>query len=638
MNKPFRAKIISVFICFCVLFSIVAFKAFFIQVVNQSKLSAYSRSQTVRVAEVYPNRGNIYDRNGNPLAINIETYSLFALPKNIINLKETVRSLNRVAPELKFWDIFTKLKGQTKYTWIARKLPLKIAQVEKIKSIAGIYIEAVPKRIYPNKELLSQTLGFVGLDNKGLSGLEYALDAQLRGRPRVIKYLKDAKGRAIKFETEENDEVNHDVSLTIDKDLQAISEKALKDAVIKYNGISGGVGVIDSQSGEILAVANYPTYDLTNVTSADVNSRKLSFVTDPIEPGSVFKIFTVASALENKIATPDTNYYCEQGKYLVGDHYISEAEAKKKYEWLSVDEIIRYSSNIGTTKIAFDLTFPKLRTTLQSLNFGEKTGVEIPGESRGIFPNKENVSPISLSNISFGQGIAVTGIQLLSAYAAISNGGLYYRPTIIKSDKEKKPFRVFSEKTSLELSKMLVNAVEKGTGTNAIIPHFSIAGKTSTAQRPNRMGGYSGYTPGFVGFPINVQNRFVIFAYVDGVFGPLYYGNEVAAPIFKKIAEYILLKNKEFDHVARDTTDGNSDEKVLDNITMRESSVRYMGEGTIPNFIGLDKSTATKLAEKLNIILEHRGMGLVTQQSIVSGVKFEETARMSLYYNVPKYE
>jgi cell division protein FtsI (penicillin-binding protein 3) len=638
MNKQFRAKIISVFICFCVLFSFVVFKAFFIQVVNQKNLSAYSRSQTVRVAEVYPNRGNIYDRNGNPLAINVETYSLFALPKNIVNLKETVRALNRATPELKFWDVFTKLKGQTRYTWIARKLSLKISQVEQIKKISGIYIEAVPKRIYPNKELLSQTLGFVGVDNKGLSGLEYAFDNELRGKPRIIKYLKDAKGRAIKFETEEKDEVNHDISLTIDKDLQAISERALRDAVVKYNGVSGGVGVIDSQTGEILAVANYPTYDLTNVTSADVNSRKLSFVTDPIEPGSTFKIFTVASALENKLATPETNYYCEQGKYLVGDHYISEAEAKKKYEWLSVDEIISYSSNIGTTKIAFDLTFPKLKTTLQSLNFGEKTGIEIPGESRGIFPNKENVSPISLSNISFGQGIAVTGIQLLSAYAAISNGGLYYRPTIIKTEKEKKPLRVFSEKTAKELSRMLVNAVEKGTGTNAIIPHFTIAGKTSTAQRPNRSGGYSGYTPGFVGFPINIQNRFVIYAYVDGVFGPLYYGNEVAAPIFKKIAEYILLKNKEFDHIARDTVAVNSEEKVLDNITVRESSVRYMGEGTIPNFVGLDKTAAAKLAEKLNIILEHRGMGIVTEQSIISGVKFEETARMTLYYNVPKYE
>jgi len=638
MNKTFRAKIIFSFFCFCFLFLTVAIKAFYVQVINQKRLLSYSRSQTVRVAEVYPNRGNIFDRNGNPLAINVETYSLFALPKNIKDLKEAVRAINRAAPELKFWDLYSKLKGRTKYTWIARKISLKLSQVEEIKKINGIYIEAVPKRVYPNKELLSQTLGFVGIDNKGLSGLEYLFDSQLRGKPKIIKYLKDAKGRAIKFETTEKDEVNHDIYLTIDKDLQAISEKALKDAVVQYNGISGGVGVIDSESGEILAIANYPTYDLTDVKAADNISRKLSYVTDPIEPGSVFKIFTVASALENKLATPETNYYCEQGKYLVGDHYISEAEAKKKFEWLSVDEIIRYSSNIGTTKIAFDLTFPKLKKTLESLNFGEKTGIEIPGESRGIFPNKENVSPISLSNISFGQGIAVTGVQLLAAYAAISNGGQYFRPTIIKTDKPKKPIRVMSEKTSQELTKMLVNAVEKGTGAYAIIPNFSIAGKTSTAQRPNKNGGYSGYSPGFAGFPINVKNKFVIYAYIDGVFGPVYYGNDVAAPIFKKIAEYILLRNKEFDHISRDNVATNTEEKVLDNITMRESSVRYMGDGTIPNFIGLDKSAASKLAEKLNIILEHRGMGIVTDQSILSGVKFEDTARMTLNYNVPKYE
>src|SRR5690606_37304966 len=315
--------------------------------------------------------------------------------------------------------------------------------------LKGIYIEAVPKRIYPNGELAAQVLGFVGVDNVGLAGVEYEFDKKLRGEPSILKYVKDAKGRPIKFESTHHQTQSHDLELTIDKDLQAIAEKALKDAVDHHQARGGGVGVMDAATGEILAVANYPTYDPNKLRGSKDSDRKLSFVTAPIEPGSTFKIVTVASALENNIAKPETNYYCEQGRMVIDGHTVTESDSRKKYEWLSVSDIIKDSSNIGTTKIAFDLTFPRLKKTLVDFGFGEKTNLRLPGESRGIFTDQNNVSPIRLSNISFGQGIATTGVQMLAAYAAIANGGEYVEPRIVVDPKrEIKKKRIISKETA----------------------------------------------------------------------------------------------------------------------------------------------------------------------------------------------
>jgi cell division protein FtsI (penicillin-binding protein 3) len=269
--------------------------------------------------------------------------------------------------------------------------------------------------MYPNHDVASQVLGFVGIDNVGLAGLEYLYNDDLKGEPRIVKYVRDAKGRAIKFESEDIGGTAKDITLSIDKDLQAMAEKYLKEAVDKFDAESGGFGVMDAETGEILAVGNYPNFDPNDVNKSKEVHRKLAFATDPIEPGSTFKTFTVISALENNIAKPETAFYCERGELEVEGHIISEAESKKKFEWLTVSEILRHSSNIGTTKLAFDLTYPKLKKTLTRFGFGEKTGVEFPGESRGIFVNKDNVPPLSLSNISFGQGVATTGMQMPSS-------------------------------------------------------------------------------------------------------------------------------------------------------------------------------------------------------------------------------
>lgn len=631
-----KSKVGVVFLFFAAAFLIILGKAFYLQIFNQKELIKYSKGQIFRERKIYPNRGHIYDRRGFPLAINVQTWSIFVIPKQIKGTRFSYKKLAKIVPKLNYKKIRGITKDRKRYTWLARKISLTDKQVKQIKKIKGIYLEPVPKRFYPNNELLAQTLGFVGIDNTGLAGVEYHFDELLKGKAKVFKYIKDAKGRAIKYETEILKEDARDIYLTIDKDLQAVAEKSLKDAVIKYNALKGGIGVMDTTTGEILAMANYPTFNPNSISDSKPGNRKLAFVSDPFEPGSIFKSFTVASALEHKLARPDTNYYCEKGAFAVGDHVINEAEKSKGYEWLSMSEIIKYSSNIGTTKIAFDLTFPRLKETLKNFNIGEKTGIEIPGESRGIFADKENLTPLKLSNISFGQGVATTGIQILAAYASLANGGLYVKPTIIKKENYKpKKLRIISEKTAEEITKMLVAVVEEGTGSKARIPFFQMAGKTSTAQRPAKGGGYEGYIPGFVGYPVNVDKRFVIYVYLDGPIGKNYFGNLVAAPVFKKVAKFLIYKNKEFNNLAGL---GKDREGPILALVKKGPDDRHMGENEIPNFIGLDKRSTIGLAQKKSLKLVHLGIGVVTSQSpspkSVIGVK----KTVELIYSPPKYE
>ncbi len=628
------------------LFVFVFAKAFYIQVINSKKLLEYSKSQIFREVKVYPNRGNIYDRNGSPLAINIQTYSIFTIPKNVKD-RSTYRKLAKIVPQLKYSVIKSKIFKRTRYTWLARKILLTKDQVKKIKKIGsdygGIYIESVPKRIYPNHELLAQTLGVVGIDNTGLSGLEYYFDQYLRGRPKMIKYYKDAKGRPVKFESNDSVGDGEDLYLSIDKEIQSIAEVALKEAVIEHKGIKGGVGVLDSSTGEILAIANYPTFDPNDYSKSKTGNRKLSFITDPFEPGSILKTLTVAAAFDHHIARPDTNYYCEQGSFRVGKHIINEADVNEKFEWLSVSEIIKYSSNIGTTKIAFDLTFPRLRETLDAFGIGKKTGIELSGESRGIFTQKENVLPISLSNISFGQGVATTGIQILAAYGAIVNNGIYHRPTLIRGKNDLvEGVQVLEKSSAKEILKILLGVVEEGTGKNAKIQYFKIAGKTSTAQRPSRAGGYKGYNPGFIGFPLNIDKKFVIYAYVEDPQGKFYYGNIVAAPIFKKIAQYMLYKNKEFSQLAIIPESlGIKNQRSFDTVTIKQAAPvrkRISGEGLVPDFIGLDKVSVLMLIKKVDLLYKEKGMGIVSSQFPKAGVEITEDMIIKIIYTPPEYE
>ncbi len=632
-----KSRIYFSFTIFLILYALVVLKAFKVQILDSEKLVKTSNSQMLRKVKIYPNRGTIYDRNGEPLAINIQTYSLFTIPKLLKGNYISYKKLSYIIPKLKYNEIRKKIHKRQKYTWLARNIRLTRKQVDKIDKLDGIFIQKNSSRFYPNHELLAQSLGFVGVDNSGLSGIEYKLNKKLRGKSKIIKYIKDAKGRPVKFESTGLDHDSTDIYLSIDKTLQALSEKYLKEAVIEHKALRGGVGIIDAGSGEILAIANYPTFDPNNLNSRSRGHRKLSFVSDPIEPGSIFKIFTVASAIENKIVNDKTYYYCEQGKLKVQNHIINEAEASHGHEWLSVEEIVKFSSNIGTTKIAFDLKYPRLKRTLEKFRIGRKIGIELPGESRGILTNKKNVEPLALSNISFGQGVATTGIQILGAYAAIANGGIYHHPTMLKKDKPGEGERILRKETAEKLEGMLIKAVSEGTGGNAKIKNFIIAGKTSTAQKAIKGEGYkSAYIPGFIGYPVNIKKRFVVYVYIEEPGNKQYYGNAVAAPVFKKITQAYLFHNKEYDHW--DNSFAQDDKNVIDSIKTKQAAVRINSRKVIPSFVGLDKKSSNKLAMRLNLKIKTKGIGIAKKQYPSAGAPIKKNTTVVIHYGPPSYE
>lgn len=632
-----KNKITFVYFMIAILFTAVVVKAFYVQIINSSKLMAYHNSQVVREVKIYPKRGHILDRSGNPLAINILKHNIFSFPKNTKSFTSKVQKMKKILPWLNAEKLIRKsLKRTGKFTWIARKANLTDKQIKELKKIEGIVVEGQSSRMYPNHELASQVLGFVGIDNDGLAGIEYQFNEKLKGVAQINKYYKDAKGRKIKHKSTFVESKSEDIQLSIDKDIQASLETYLKEGVIKHEAASGGAAVIDASTGEVWAMANYPTFDPNIINKASRNVRKLSFVTDPFEPGSVFKTLTIASALEHKVVKPDTNYYCERGKFRVGNHYINESDNNHVYEWLSVEDILKFSSNIGTTKIAFDLTYPNLKKTLDKFRIGKKTGIELPGESRGILDKKENVEPLRLSNISFGQGVATTGVHILSSYAAVANGGYFVKPTILKVKKAKdvKSKKILSKKITNQLQKMLVMAVEDGTGSRARVKHFTIAGKTSTAQRVDGKGRYNGYVSGFVGFPVSVDKKFVVFVYVDNP-KKGYYGNAVAAPIFQKIVKNILYKRKEYKQLAiRD----NKNSKGIDFVKTRLSATRKVIKGEMPNLMGLDKVSAFKLLDKTKMKYSHRGFGVVKRQTPSPGTPVSSGTLVRLEFKAPSYE
>lgn len=626
---------------FCLLFTVVVSKAFYIQVVNKQRLLNYAKSQFIREVKEYPNRGNILDRNGSPLAINVHVYNVFTIPKNKdAAFYRELKKLSHVVPELTYPKLKGLVQKRNKYTWLARKLRLSESQLAKMKKLEGIFLESHSERVYPNKELMAQTLGFVGVDNTGLAGIEFSMNKELKGKHRVVKYIRDAKGRPIKYETKSSDLVAEDIHLALDKDVQGALESYLKDSVDYHKAYRGGAAVMDAETGEIVAMANYPTFDPNRVAASSLDARKLAFVTDPFEPGSIFKTITVASALEHNVAKANTKFFCEGGKMRVQNHWVSEAESHEKFEWLTVSDILKFSSNVGTTKIAFSLKYPKLRQTLDKFQLAQKTGIEVKGESKGIVPYKakDKVRPLSLSNTSFGQGIATTAIQMLRSYAVIANGGYLVKPTLLKQEKSQliPENRIITQKTSEDITRMLVKAVNEGTGTSAIIPHYEIAGKTGTAQRVSPRGGYDGYIASFVGFPVNVNKKFVVMAYIDHPTANGYYGGVAAAPIVKKITQYILYKKKDFAQFAK--YDEKSNKVNMDTVQSQLASTqKVFAPGYMPNFIGLDKSSAVQMAQDRSISVELNGFGVVTKQSVPPGTPLAGNSNLRLQFEAPTY-
>lgn len=554
-----KAKIITVFIFICFLWTLLIFRAAYLQFLPHDKLNSLQARQFQTVVTLPSRRGTIFDTNGKELAMSAPSYSLYADPKILVEKKIVSEKLAKIIKQ-PAKDIFAKLKDPTKrFVWIDRLIEANHAEEIRELQIKGLGLVEDWKRVYPNDSLLGSTLGFLGKEGQALEGLELFRDKELRGEQKKVLTRRDARGRPLVqdgllfTETPQGKEMR----LTIDSDLQYFVESEMAQTIREHDADGGWAVVLDAQTSAIRAIASLPTFDPNTPQSATSFVRRNRALTDTFEPGSTLKTFVIANAIDNKIVKPSTKIFCENGHFKIGKRIIREAEKGHAQGTISVSEVLAFSSNIGTSKIALMMGDDKLKNGLLSFGFGEKSGVDLPGEAKGItvkLPWNDHL----IANVSFGQGITVTPLQLANAYAAIANGGVLNTPYIVESIKDAETGeaqitephqirRVVSADTAAKMRLMLVGVTsEKGTGVSAQVSGYNVAGKTGTAQKIKQVGkGYmkGGYIGSFGGFIPANDPKYVIFVGLDHPKKNGYYGSVVAAPLFSKIASYAVRKS-----------------------------------------------------------------------------------------------
>lgn len=548
-----KSRISFVIGLYVVMFGALLFRATFLQIVPHQKLNHLKERQFQSTIQIEPRRGVVYDRNGRELAVSIPVQSVFADPKIIKNRKQVAKQLAPVLGVSRE-SLMGKLKDKDKrFVWLQRRLSEESAQQIKKMSIYGIGFVEEWKRIYPNDNLFSQTLGFVNSEDRGISGLELSHDKLLRGDEKNIRIKRDARGRPLASESflfTEPPEGEH-LTLTVDSEIQFALESELERAVHDFQAEGATAVVLDAQTSAIRAMGSYPTFDPNSKSAAKPEMMRNRTVTDAFEPGSVMKTFVIAKGLKEGILDPEKLYFCENGVMKIGKRVIREAEASHNFKYLSVKDILGFSSNIGTTKIAFELGAEKVREGYLDFGFGQRTKIDFPGETKGILHDLP-WSDHLLSNNSFGHGMTASALQIANAYVAIVNGGLLNKPYLIEKgagideSTPRESQRVLTEEQSNVMRGMLVAATQaKRTGTQAQIEGFEVGGKTGTAQKVSpHSKGYipGGYISSFAGFFPAGQPKYVIYIMVDYP-KKAYYGSQVAAPVFARLASYMARKD-----------------------------------------------------------------------------------------------
>ncbi len=537
---------------FILLLSVSVARAFYLQIYEQERFAHLAEKQHLKVVQLTPSRGAIYDATNSALAVSIEMDSLFAEPRNMDDLAAAAAQLAPLLGSSKEL-LEKKLKGSKGFVWLARRLtPEVAAQIRKLE-IDGIGFIKEPKRFYPNAEIGSHVIGFTGLDPEGLEGVERKFDSTLLGNTGFMVTERDALGRDIgtRGMMTKNASTGQNLVLTIDKNIQYIAEKELA-AAVESSKAKGGVAVVmDPSSGKVLAMANYPTFNPNSFGKFSPQALRNRAITDSFEPGSTMKVFLIAAALEEKAVKADDAFNCENGSYNIGGRTIHDTH---RYGRLSVAEVLKYSSNIGAAKIGARLGPERLYSYLRGFGFGVKSNIDLPGEVSGYLRSKSQWYGVDLATISFGQGISISALQLVSAMSAIANGGTLMQPYVVDKviDAKGNPVKQFSPvskqkvispETAAIMARIMEGVVaEGGTGTAASVDGFKVAGKTGTAQKADPVTkGYSldKRTASFAGFIPSDKPRLAIIVVVDEP-RTSSYGGVVAAPAFSAIARQSL--------------------------------------------------------------------------------------------------
>jgi len=653
----------------------------YLQLFLHSEFMARAQRQQQRVIEITPKRGAIYDRNMHPLAMSIPVDSAFAVPGELGDQQLAARLLSGVLG-IPHEVLEARLESSRSFVWIARKLPPEKKEAVEALNLKGVYFQKENQRIYPKRDLASHVLGFVDLDEKGLGGIEYALDSQIRGKSEKIIVMADARQRWFDG-GEAQRERGANVILTLDEKVQYIAERELAAAMAKTHALAGTVIVMNPNNGEILALANWPKFNPNAANEVPAEARMNRAVTALYEPGSTFKLITLAAAFDQGITRPGEVFDCENGAVYVAGHRIRD---HKPFGMLNVAEILARSSDVGAIKIALRLGAPKFYDYIRAFGFGQLTGVDLPGESKGILRRLDNWSAISIGSISMGQEVGVTPIQLISAVSAIANGGMLYKPHVVAELRREnqlapteglpapaEPKKVIRPETAATLRRLMEGVVLEGTGKLAHLDGWTAAGKTGSAQKIDPATGRYSRTQliaSFTGFAPISNPAVTILVSLDSPVGQ-HEGGQVAAPVFRRIAEQVLpyldvprdvpigprlvqaaYKNREISDSAtlEDFTpadfSGQPDQPPAERPATKSKvgmtqtpqvtvAVEEGGDIEVPDFSGKTMREVTEICLRLGLDPVLIGSSLATNQAPAPGAKVKRGAKVTVQFGTP---
>jgi cell division protein FtsI (penicillin-binding protein 3) len=648
--KWMRIRISMTGVFFFLAFTVIFLRAYQLQILEASHLSSLAEKGYTGELTFTTPRGTIFDRAGKELALSIEVSSLYGYPQKIANKREAATLLAQ-ALSIDRAALLERLQDSNSFVWIKRKVtPEEISRVNAL-AISGIDFTMESRRYYPSIETGAHVVGFASQDNKGLEGIELQYDGYLEARETTFNRIHDALGRPLLFHGPRMESPGpFNLVLTLDKDISYKAQKSLQDAV-KRSGAAGGICIVmRPRTGEILAVAVAPEFNPNVFWRHKPYEWRNRAVTDCFEPGSTLKAFLVAAALEEGVVTPNTVLDCEGGELTVADYVIHDSKA---YENLTVSQIIKYSSNIGAIKIGRRLGAERYNQYLQRFGFGERSGIDFPGERIGALKSMRYASIVDQHTLFFGQGISVSPLQLAMAFGAIANGGCLMRPYLVKSivdpgGKTIREFspktrrRVISQETAEKIKAVLEGVVERdGTAPRAAIQGYTVAGKTGTAQKVDpveKTYSHEKYMAYFGGFTPSGAPEIVILVALDEPKGTAY-GGIVAAPVFSDVGGWTLnhlnvAPSITMAMASPDRAKPSSDDRWSK--TERQQVVSGLDLlGLVPDVSGLGVREVVRKAKALGLRVIVKGSGLAVEQSPTPGLPLRGDTPLVVTFRPP---
>ena len=611
----------------------------YLQVAQYSTLMTRAQKQQQRTITAPAKRGEILDRGGRVLAYSVDAETVFADPTEIDDPDAVAAAVCGALDECDANDrqaMAKKLRGGGQFTYLQRKVsPDEEQRIRELK-LKGVAFLKESRRYYPNKELAAHVLGYVGLDNAGLGGLENAYDSQVRGKEGKLLVQTDARQQRVYSQVERPATAGATLELTIDQYLQFVAERELRAGVEENRAAGGSAVIMDPNTGEILAMANYPTFNPNIYGRVREEARRNRAVQDLYEPGSTFKIVTASAALEEHVLRPDDLIDTSPGRITFGTRVIRDTH---QYGTLSFTDVLVKSSNVGAIKAGMKLGAERLGRYVSLFGFGQALAPDFRGENAGIVWNPERLDPSALASVSMGYQVGVTAVQMATAVSSVANGGTLYEPRIVRAVTRdgkrvevahKALHRTISENTAAQLTTIMEQVVERGTGKTAQIPGYTIAGKTGTAQKlVERRYSRSDYNASFVGFLPSRKPALTIIVVIDSPHANGYYGGTVAAPIFKRIAEealrrmgigptinpappVLVARNEPEEMVAQPVS-------ASDTHSSPAAEAALPNDDVMPDLHGLSAREALRTLTKLGMTARMTGDGVVLDQAPAAG-------------------